>query len=234
MTYGLLLRVVAEIAGSAWLLLCGCGTAVLAAGFPVLGVGFLGIALAWGLGMVTAGQALGRHALAGFTPVMAVGAWAAGNLSGRYCLLGIAAQVTGSLLAAGGLYVVVSQIPSFDVHMGFAGNGYETLSPGGFPLPDVLFAEAVAALFLALMVQSGREPVRWWLAGGVMMLTVMLTITLDNAAVSPARSLAMAVFAGGEWLGQVWVFWLAPLFGALVGGWLSRSLSLRDESDTVH
>jgi len=216
--------VVAEAAGSAWLLLCGCGTAVLAAGFPVLGVGFLGIALAWGLGMVTAGLALGRYALAGFTPVMAVGAWVAGRLSTRDCLLGIVAQVAGSLLAAGGLYLTVSQIPSFDVHMGFAGNGYDALSPGGFSLPGVLFAELATAFFLVLLVHSCRASARWWVAGGVMALTVMLTVTVDNAAVSPARSLAMAVFAGGEWLRQVWLFWLAPLVGALSGGLFSRGL----------
>jgi aquaporin Z len=216
----------AEALGSGWLLLCVCGTAVLAAGFPLLGVGFEGIALAWGLGTVTAGYGTGGRAVAGLTPVMAVGMWCAGELSLPDCLLGIAAQVAGSVAGAGVLWLMVRQIPSFDVSQGFCGNGYDALSPGGFPLFSVLLAEAVVACFVVLMTLGSGTTFRRrsLVAGGCMALGAMLTVTVDNAALSPARSTAVAVFAGGEWLGQLWAFWLAPLAGAAAGGGLTRRL----------
>lgn len=224
---------VAEGAGSAWLVLSGSGTAVLAAGFPVLGVGFMGIAIAWGVGLLTAGYGLGRHAMAGFMPTMAVGMWCAGALSLRQCLLGIVAQMAGSILGAGVLWLIVRQIPSFDVHQGFAGNGYEALSPGGFSLFSVALTEGVVAFFLVVMVMSGRPAHRHVLAAGGVVVAVMLTVTVDNAMVSPARSAAVALFAGGEWLRQQWIFQLAPCLGAAMGGgaarWLSRPSRVRQQ-----
>lgn len=215
---------VAESLGSAWLLLSGSGTAVLAAGFPVLGVGFLGIAVAWGLGVLTAGYALGRHAVAGFMPVMAVGMWCTGALSFWQCLLGIVSQMVGSVLGAGVLWLMVSQIPSFDVHQGFAGNGYAALSPGGFSLASVALTESVMAFFLVLLVMSGRPAHRNVLAAGSVVVMVMLTVTVDNAMVSSARSAAVAMFAGGEWLRQQGVFQLSPCVGAAMGGGVVRWL----------
>lgn len=212
----------AEGLGSAWLLLCGSGTAVLAAGFPVLGVGFLGIAVAWGLGMLTAGFGFGHRAVAGFTPVIAVGLWCAGELSALHCLLGVLVQMAGSLAGAGLLYLMVIQIPSFDVHQGFAGNGYNAFSPGGFSPASVFLAEGVMAFFLVVLVLAGGARRRYLTAAGGVALTALLTVTVDNAAVSPARSFAVAVFAGGEWLEQQWVFQVAPLLGAAVGGGLIR------------
>lgn len=215
---------VAEALGSGWLFLCGCGTSVLAAGFPVLGVGFLGIAAAWGLGMVTAGYGVGARAVAGFTPVLAVGMWGAGELSTVKCLGAIAAQLVGSLVAAGMLYLLVSPIASFDVHQGFSGNGYGELSPGGFSLTSVLLAEGVmSALVVSLSLGARAAGHSFYLvAGGCMALVVMLTVTVDNAALSPARSTAVALFAGGEWLQQLWVFWCGPLLGAVLGGGVHR------------
>lgn len=211
---------IAEVVGSGWLFLCGCGTAVLVAGFPVLGVGFLGIAAAWGLGMVTAGYGTGGRAPAGLTPVLAVGMWCAGELSAVACLAGIAAQLVGSGLAAGVLYLLVVQIPSFDVHQGFAGNGYGELSPGGFSLASVLLAEGVMSAFVVFLSLGARAAGHdfYLVAGGCLALIALLTVTIDNAAISPARSTAVAVFAGGEWLDQLWVFWLGPLVGAALGG----------------
>lgn len=215
---------VAEGVGSAWLVLSGSGTAVLAAGFPVLGVGFLGIAVAWGVGLLTAGYGLGRHALAGFMPTIAVGMWCAGALSFRQCAVGIVAQVLGSALGAGVLWLIVSQIPSFDVHQGFAGNGYEALSPGGFSLASVALAECVMAFFLVVVVMSGRPAHRYGLVAGGAVVMALLTVTVDNAMVSPARSLAVALFAGGDWLYQQWVFQLSPCLGAVLGGGVVRGL----------
>lgn len=214
----------AEGMGSAWLLLGGSGTAVLAAGFPVLGVGFLGIAVAWGVGMLTAGYGLGRHAVAGFMPTMAVGMWCAGALSFRQCALGIVAQMAGSVLGAGVLWLIVNPIPSFDVHQGFAGNGYEALSPGGFSLASVALTEGVMAFFLVVVVMSGRPVHRPVLAAGGVVVMALLTVTVDNAMVSSARSVAVALFAGGEWLRQQWVFQLSPCIGAAVGGGTARWL----------
>ncbi|MCW2456354.1 UNVERIFIED_ORG: aquaporin Z [Rahnella aquatilis] len=212
----------AEGLGSAWLLLCGSGTAVLAAGFPVLGVGFLGIAVAWGLGMLTASYGFGHRAVAGFTPVIAVGLWCAGELSALSCLLSMLAQIAGSLAGAGVLYLMVIQIPSFDVHQGFAGNGYEAFSPGGFTRLSVFLTEGVMAFFLVTLVLAADVRKRYLTAAGGVALTALLTVTVDNAAVSPARSLAVALFAGGEWLEQQWVFQIAPLLGAAIGGVMVR------------
>lgn len=209
---------IAEGLGSAWLLLSGSGTAVLAAGFPVLGVGFLGIALAWGAGVLAAGYGLGRHAVAGFIPVMAVGMLCAGTLTLLECLLGIAAQMVGSILGAGVLWLIVSPIPSFDVHQGFAGNGFGPLSPGGFSRSSVALVESVMAFFLIVVVMSGSPPYRHVLFACGVVVMAMLTVTVDNAMVSSARSLAVALFAGGEWLRQQWVFQLSPCAGAAVGG----------------
>lgn len=220
----------AEGLGSAWLLLCGSGTAVLAAGFPVLGVGFLGIAVAWGLGMLTAGYGFGHRAVAGFTPVIAVGMWCAGELSALGCLLGVLAQLAGSIAGAGVLYLMVIQIPSFDVHQGFAGNGYDAFSPGGFTAVSVFLAESVMAFFVVALVLAAKSNRRYLTAAGCMALAALLTVTVDNAAVSPARSLAAALFAGGEWLGQQWVFQIAPFVGAVAGGWLIRYGLTRDHT----
>ncbi|WP_454520593.1 aquaporin [Citrobacter koseri] len=214
----------AEGLGSAWLLLCGSGVAVLAAGFPVLGVGFLGISLAWGLGMMTAGWGLGEKAFAGFTPVIAVGRWSAGELSALHCLYGLLAQMVGSILGAGILFLMVCRIPSFDVHQGFAGNGYDVLSPGGFTAEGVALAECVMAFFLIILVQGSGQSRRYLVAAGAMMLTSMLTVTVDNAMVSPAKSIAVAIFAGGDWFRQQWVFLLAPFSGSVAGGVCSRFL----------
>ncbi|EAB3870666.1 aquaporin [Salmonella enterica subsp. enterica serovar Uganda] len=217
--------VVAEMLGSGWLLICGCGTAVLAAGFPVLGVGFMGIALAFGAAMVTAGLATGRRPLAFFTPVLATGMLVSGDLSLSGWVVCVLAQVAGSLAGAALLWLMVRDIPTFDVHMGFSSNGYGPLSPGGFSLASVALAEALMAGFSVLMVlRTGSTGNAVMVAGGCIALTVLVTVTLDNAAVSPARSTAVAVFAGGEWLSQLWLFWVAPLAGAVAGGGVYRLL----------
>lgn len=224
---------VAEGMGSAWLVLSGSGTAVLAAGFPVLGVGFLGIAVAWGVGLFAAGYGLGRHALAGFMPTMAVGMWCAGTLSFRQCVFGIVAQVLGSILGAGVLWLIVSPIPSFDVHQGFAGNGYAALSPGDFSLAGVALVECVMAFFLVVVVMSGRPAHRHVLAAGGVVVMALLTVTVDNAMVSSARSVAVALFAGGDWLRQQWVFQLSPLLGAALGGGAVRWLWCHSSRDAA-
>lgn len=217
-------RLIAEALGSGWLLLCGCGTSVLAAGFPVLGVGFWGIAAAWGLGMVTAGYGCGARAAGGFIPTLAVGMYCAGKLSLAQCLRAIAAQQAGSLIAAGMLFLLVDPIASFDVHQGFAGNGYAELSPGGFSWQAVLLTEVVTAAFVVYLTLGTRAAGYHFypVAAGCLTLVSMLTVTVDNAALSPARSTAVALFAGGDWLRQLWAFWLGPLLGAAAGGALHR------------
>lgn len=216
-------------AAGCWLLLCGCGTAVLAAGFPVLGVGFMGIAVAFGLGMLTAGLAHDGKPVAFFTPVMATGLLISGDLSAADWVLCLLVQVLGSLLGALLLWLMVRDIPTFDVHMGFSSNGYGPLSPGGFSPFSVFLAESVMAAFTVLLVLRTRFAGRTALmtAAGCIALSVLVTVTMDNGAVSPARSTAMALFAGGDWLSQLWLFWAAPLAGALAGGVLFRLLCVQ-------
>lgn len=222
-------KLMAECLGTFWLVLCGCGSAVLAAGFPQLGIGFAGVSLAFGLTVVTMAYALGHISGGHFNPAVTLGLWAGGRIGPEVVVPYIVFQVFGGLLGAGGLYLVAHGSPGFDVHAGFASNGYGALSPAGFTLNAVLIAEVVLTAGFVLVIMgvtdprapSGFAPLA---IGLCLTLINLIAIPVDNASVNPARSTAVALFAGGEWVVQLWVFWVAPLAGGLLGGVLYRSL----------
>lgn len=224
-------KLIAECLGTFWLVLGGCGSAVLAAGYPQLGIGFAGVALAFGLTVVTMAYALGHISGGHFNPAVTLGLWAGGRVTSRWVIPYVVAQVLGGMLGAGVLYLIASNslAGGFDVHAGFASNGYGPLSPGGYGLQAVLLAEVVLTAGFVLVIMGatdGRAPAGFApLAIGLCLTLIhLISIPVDNTSVNPARSTAVAVFAGGEWLQQLWVFWGAPLVGGVVGGLIYRSM----------
>jgi len=222
-------RFVAELLGTAWLVLGGCGTAVLAAKFPEVGVGLVGVALAFGLTVLTGAYALGHVSGGHFNPAVTVGLWAGGRFPIKEVLPYIVAQVLGGLLGAGVLYAIASGAPGFDVAGGFASNGYGAHSPGGYSLTAALVCELVMTfmfLIVIMGVTDGRAPAGFApLAIGLALTLIhLISIPVTNTSVNPARSLGPAVFVGGWALQQLWLFWLAPLVGGALGGIAYRSV----------
>lgn len=224
-------RLAAEFLGTFWLVLGGCGSAVLAANFGgdgnPLGIGFLGVALAFGLTVVTGAYAFGHVSGAHFNPAVSVGLWAGGRFPARDLLPYIVAQVLGGLLAGFILLQIASGAPGFQIDPGqpgaFASNGYGALSPGGYSVAAAFLCEVVlTAMFLVLIMGAthGRAPTGFApLAIGLgLTLIHLISIPVTNTSVNPARSTAVAVFAGSGALGQLWLFWVAPLLGGLIGG----------------
>lgn len=220
-------KLMAEATGTFWLVLGGCGSAVLSTGFPEVGIGFLGVSLAFGLTVLTGAYAFGALSGAHFNPAVSLGLWAGGRFPASSLVPYIAAQVLGGLLGAGVLYLVASGNNGFDVTAGFASNGYDTLSQGAFPLLSVALTEwLLTAMFVLVIARvttadmpAGFAPLA---IGLCLTLIHLISIPVDNTSVNPARSTAVAAFAGGEWLKQLWLFWVAPLAGGLTGGALSR------------
>jgi aquaporin Z len=231
-------KLMAEAVGTFWLVLGGCGSAVLAAGFPELGIGFAGVALAFGLTVVTMAYALGHISGGHFNPAVTLGLWAGGRIGANLVMPYIIAQVVGGMLGAGVLYFIATGAPGFDVHAGFASNGYGALSPAGFSLRAVFISEVILTCGFVLVIMGVtdvRAPAGFApLAIGLCLTLIhLLSIPVDNTSVNPARSTAVAVFAGGEWMVQLWVFWVAPLVGGGVGGVLYRVLLSDNAPKTV-
>jgi aquaporin Z len=224
-------RSVAEMVGTFWLVLGGCGSAVLAAAFPGLGIGFAGVALAFGLSMLTMAYALGGISGAHFNPAVSVALWLGGRFPGHDVPAYIAAQVAGALLAGGVLYAIASGAPGFDPTAGFAANGYGEHSPGGYALPSAAACELVLTCGFLLVIMgvtdTKRAPAGFApLAIGLALTLIhLISIPVTNTSVNPARSTGVALFAGGWALRQLWLFWLAPLIGGAVGGLLYRALA---------
>jgi len=222
-------KLVGEFLGTFWLVLGGCGSAVLAASFPALGIGFVGVSLAFGLTVLTGAYTFGPISGGHFNPAVSIGLWAGGRFPGRDLLPYIAAQVVGAIVAAGVLYIVASGKAGFDASAGFASNGYGEHSPGGYTLTAALVTEVVMT-FMFLIVILGtthqRAPVGFaGLAIGLALTLIhLISIPVTNTSVNPARSTGPAIFAGGWALAQLWVFWLAPIVGAVAAGWLHRAL----------
>jgi aquaporin Z len=222
-------KISSEFLGTFWLVLGGCGSAVLAAAFPNLGIGFTGVSLAFGLTVLTAAYALGPISGGHFNPAVTVGLWAGGRFPSRDIPAYVAAQVAGAIAAAGVLYLIASGKPGFDLSGGFASNGFGEHSPGGYSLIAAMITEIVMA-FMFLVVILGathqRAPVGFaGLAIGLALTLIhLISIPVTNTSVNPARSTGPAIFVGGWALGQLWLFWLAPIVGALAGGWLYRSV----------
>ena len=218
----------AEMFGTFWLVFGGCGSAVLAAGYPNLGIGFAGVALAFGLTVLTMAYALGHISGGHFNPAVSLGQWVGGMFAGKDLVPYVASQVLGAVLAGAVLYVIASGAPGFDATTsGFASNGYATHSPGGYSLLACALIEMVLTAFFVLIINSvvSRSELSSFapLAIGLALTLIhLISIPVTNTSVNPARSAGVALFQGGWAIDQLWLFWVAPLLGAVLGGLLSR------------
>jgi aquaporin Z len=222
-------RLGAEFLGTFWLVFGGCGSAVLAATFPEVGIGFLGVALAFGLTVLTMAYAVGHISGGHFNPAVSVGLWAGGRFPAGEILPYSVVQVIGAILAGGVLYVIASGSASFDPAAGFASNGYGEHSPGGYSLLSALLVEIVLTGFFLIVILGATDPrapagFGPLAIGLALTLTNLVAIPVTNASINPARSTGVAVFAGGWALGQLWLFWVAPIAGGLLGGLIHRWL----------
>jgi aquaporin Z len=220
----------AEAIGTFWLTFGGCGSAVIAAGFPQVGIGLLGVALAFGLTVVTMAYAIGHISGCHLNPAVTVGLTAGGRFPPSEVAPYIAAQVVGAVVGAGLLYVIASGAPGFDVAKGFASNGYGDHSPGHYSLLSGLVAEVLLTmmfLFIIMGATHGKAPAGFApLAIGLgLTLIHLISIPITNTSVNPARSTGPALFVGGWALAQLWLFWVAPLIGGALGGLIYRWLS---------
>ena len=219
----------AEFIGTFWLVLGGCGSAVLAAAFPDVGIGLHGVSLAFGLTVVTGAYALGPISGGHFNPAVSLGLWSGGRFPSALLVPYIVAQVLGGIVGAGVLYLIASGKADFSLAGGFASNGYDMHSPGGYSMVAALVCEVVMT-FMFLMIILGtthkRAPVGFaGLAIGLgLALIHLISIPVTNTSVNPARSTATAVFVGGWALQQLWLFWLAPIVGAILAGFTSKAL----------
>lgn len=223
-------KLAAEFIGTAWLVLGGCGSAVLAAAFPELGIGFVGVSLAFGLTVLTMAFAIGHVSGCHLNPAVSVGLWAGGRFAASDLPGYVAAQLLGGIAGAGILYLIASGQAGFDVHAGFASNGYGDHSPGGYGLTAALICEVVmtfAFLFVILGSTHGRAPAGFApIAIGLCLTLIhLISIPVTNTSVNPARSTGPALFAGGWALQQLWLFWVAPIAGAAIAGFVYRWLS---------
>jgi aquaporin Z len=212
----------AEFLGTFWLVLGGCGSAVLAAAFPNVGIGLMGVALAFGLTVLTMAYAIGHISGCHLNPAVSVGLWAGGRFPASKLPPYIVAQVLGGIVAGAVLYVIASGAPGFDVSKGFASNGYGAHSPGGYSLLAALVSEVVMTMFFLLVIlgatdkraPAGFAPIAIGLA---LTLIHLISIPVTNTSVNPARSTGVALFVGDWAIGQLWLFWVAPIVGALLG-----------------
>lgn len=217
----------AEFFGTFWLVLGGCGSAVLAAAFPDLGIGFLGVSLAFGLTVLTMAFAIGHISGCHLNPAVSIGLWAGGRFPAKDLLPYILAQVLGALAAGGVLSLIASGRPGFDLSGGFASNGYGDHSPGGYGLGSALITEIVMTMMFLLVILGAtdkRAPQGFApLAIGLCLTLIhLISIPVTNTSVNPARSTGVALFAGGWALAQLWLFWLAPIAGGVLGAWMYR------------
>ena len=225
-------RLFAEMLGTFWLVLGGCGSAVLAAAVPDFGIGFAGVALAFGLTVVTMAYAVGHISGAHFNPAVTFGLWAGGRFEAKNVLPYWVAQVLGAIAAAAVLYLIASGRPGFDVSAGFASNGYGANSPGGYSLTAAVVAEVVMTMmFLIVILGATDDPAPKGFApiaiGLCLTLIHLITIPVTNTSVNPARSTGVAVFVGGWAISQLWLFWTAPIVGAVFGAGVYRFLSAK-------
>jgi len=222
-------RLAAEFIGTAWLVLGGCGSAVIAAAYPQLGIGFAGVALAFGLTVLTMAYAIGHISGCHLNPAVSVGLCVGGRFPARLLLPYIISQVLGAIAGAGILYVIATGRAGFDLAGGFASNGYDTHSPGGYSLAAGFTSEVVMTfgfLFVILGATHGRAPKGFApIAIGLCLTLIhLVSIPVTNTSVNPARSTGPAVFVGGWALSQLWLFWVAPIGGAGLAGLVYRWL----------
>ncbi|SHN40190.1 aquaporin Z [Duganella sacchari] len=223
----------AEFFGTFWLVLGGCGSAVLAAAFPGLGIGFTGVSLAFGLTVLTMAYAIGHISGCHLNPAVSIGLWAGGRFPANKLLPYIVAQVLGGIVAGGVLYLIASGKAGFDLAGGFASNGYGEHSPGGFSLTAALVCEVVMTMMFLIVIlgatdaraPQGFAPLP---IGLCLTLIHLISIPVTNTSVNPARSTAVAVYVGGWATSQLWLFWVAPIIGALLGAVVYRLIAAND------
>ncbi len=223
-------KLAAECFGTFWLVFGGCGSAVLAAGFPELGIGFAGVALAFGLTVLTMAFAVGHISGGHFNPAVTIGLWAGGRFPAKEVVGYVIAQVVGGIVAAALLYLIASGKTGFDAAAsGFASNGYGEHSPGGYSMLSALVVELVLSAGFLLVIHgatdkfapAGFAPIAIGLA---LTLIHLISIPVTNTSVNPARSTAVAIFQGGWALEQLWFFWVVPIVGGIIGGLIYRTL----------
>jgi len=220
----------AEFLGTFWLVLGGCGSAVLAAAFPGVGIGLHGVSLAFGLTVLTMAYAIGPISGCHLNPAVSIGLWVGGRFPANKLAPYILAQVLGGVAAGGVLYLIASGAPGFDVSKGFASNGYGAHSPGGYSLLAAFITEAVMTLFFLLVILGAtdrRAPVGFApiAIGLALTLIHLISIPVTNTSVNPARSTGVAVFVGDWAVAQLWLFWVAPIAGAVLGAEIYRWLA---------
>ncbi len=221
-------RYSAECFGTFWLVLGGCGSAVLAAAFPSVGIGLHGVSLAFGLTVLTMAYAIGHISGCHLNPAVSVGLWAGGRFNSKDLLPYIVAQVIGAVLAGGVLYLIATGKPGADLG-GFASNGYDAHSPGGYSLFAAFLTEVVMTMFFLIVIlgatderaPAGFAPIA---IGLCLTLIHLVSIPVTNTSVNPARSTGVAVYVGGWALSQLWLFWVAPIVGAILGAVTYRNL----------
>jgi len=224
----------AEFLGTFWLVLGGCGSAVLAAAFPKVGIGLLGVALAFGLTVLTMAFAIGHISGCHLNPAVSVGLWAGGRFPAKEVIPYIIAQVFGAIIAGGVLYLIASGKADFTLASGFASNGYGEHSPGGYSLLAALVTEVVMTMMFLLVIMGatdkrapqGFAPIA---IGLCLTLIHLISIPVTNTSVNPARSTGVALFAGGWALAQLWLFWLAPIIGGVLGAVIYRFIGSSEE-----
>jgi aquaporin Z len=222
-------KLVAEFMGTAWLVFGGCGSAVLAAGFPELGIGFVGVSMAFGLTVLTMVYAIGHISGCHLNPAVSIGLWMGGRFDKKELLPYNGAQVLGGIAGAGILYIIATGKPGFELG-GFAANGYGEHSPGGYTLLAALVAEVfLTFMFLIVILGSTHSNVPKGFAGIAIGLSLtlihLISIPVTNTSVNPARSTSQALFVGDWAMGQLWLFWVAPIIGAIIAGVVYKYLA---------
>ncbi|MEI6142312.1 MAG: aquaporin Z [Mariniphaga sp.] len=226
-------KLIAEFIGTFWLVLGGCGSAVLAAAYPQLGIGFVGVSIAFGLTVVTMAYAIGHISGCHLNPAVSIGLWVGGRFDKKDLLPYIASQVLGGIAGAGILYLIASGKAGFEIG-GFAANGYGEHSPGGYSMLSALITEIVMTfLFLVIILGSTHSKAPKGYAGLAIGLGLtlihLISIPVTNTSVNPARSTSQALFAGDWALGQLWLFWVAPIVGAILAGIVYKYISPEQE-----
>lgn len=227
-------KYIAESFGTFWLVLGGCGSAVLAAAFPEVGIGLLGVSLAFGLTVLTMAFAIGHISGCHLNPAVSIGLWAGGRFPAKDLLPYIAAQVLGGILAGGVLLAIASGKAGFDVSAGFASNGFGEHSPGGYSMHAALICEVVMTAFFLIVIMgatdkrapAGFAPIA---IGLCLTLIHLISIPVTNTSVNPARSTGVAVFVGDWALAQLWLFWVAPIVGAVLGATIYKFIGSEDK-----
>lgn len=226
-------KLFAEFFGTFWLVFGGCGSALFAAGIPELGIGFAGVALAFGLTVLTMAYAVGHISGGHFNPAVTLGLWAGGRFETKEIAPYIISQCIGAIAAAAALYLILSGKEGFAIDAtqagAFASNGYGAFSPQGFSMTSAFIAEFVLTMFFLIVIVGATDKLANGKFAGLaiglaLTLIHLISIPITNTSVNPARSLSQAVFVGGEPLSQVWLFWVAPILGAIVGGILYKNL----------